>query len=141
MKILIGILLIVHGLIVAAQSSGSFKPPSGGIQNPAWVSWWPTNLGQSWLLSGLGLERMPLTTLILLLNLAGGVALVAAGLGVLGVLVPSAWVGPLAIGGAAISLIMLTIYLHPIYALGIGANIGILVTLLWTNWSSRLLGL
>jgi hypothetical protein len=49
MKILIAVLLIVHGLIVAGQSSGSFNPV-GGVKNPAWLSWWPANLGQSWLL-------------------------------------------------------------------------------------------
>jgi hypothetical protein len=134
MKLLIGVLLIIHGLIVTAQSSGSFKPPTGGLQNPAWVGWWPTNLGQSWLLTGLGLERMPFTTVILLLNLVGGIALVAAGLGVLGIIVPTSWWAPLAIAGAALSLFQLVIYLHPLYALGFGANIAILLTLLWTKW-------
>lgn len=141
MKILIGVLFILHGLIVAAQSSGSFKPPSGGIQNPAWVKRWPTNLGQSWLLTGIGIERMPFTTLVLLLNLAGGVMLVVAGLGALGIVIPGAWVFPLSIGGAALSLIMLIIYLHPMYALGIAANIAILVAFLWTNLPSSVLGL
>jgi hypothetical protein len=141
MKIMIGVLLILHGMIVAAQSGGSFRPPSEGIPNPGWVTWWPTNLGQSWLLSGLGLQRMPFTTLVLLLNLAGGIALLGAGLGVLGVLVPTGWVVPLTVSGAAFSLIMLAIYLHPLYVLGISANVGILVALFWTNWPSRVLGL
>jgi hypothetical protein len=134
MKLAIGILLIIHGLIVAGQSSGSFKPPTGGLANPAWVGWWPANLGQSWLLASLGLERMPFTTLILLLNLVGGIALVAAGLGVLGMFVPSSWWVPLAIAGATLSLSMLVIYLHPLYAIGIGANLAILIGLLWARW-------
>ena len=58
MKILIAILLIVHGLIVSSQSSGSFTPV-GGVRNPGWLNWWPANLGQSWLLSGLGVEQSP----------------------------------------------------------------------------------
>jgi hypothetical protein len=134
MKLVISVLLIIHGLIVAGQSSGSFKPPTGGLLNPAWVGWWPTNLGQSWLLASLGLERMLFTTLILLLNLAGGIALVVAGLGVLGILVPSSWGATLAITGAAISLSMLVIYLHPLYAIGIGVNLAILIALLWAHW-------
>jgi len=44
MKILIAVLLIVHGLIVASQSSGSFNP-AGGLKNPSWLSWWPAHLG------------------------------------------------------------------------------------------------
>jgi hypothetical protein len=136
MKILIAALLILHGLIVAAQSSGGFKPPTGGLPNPAWVAWWPTNLGQSWLLSTFGLERMPFTTLVSLINLAGGLALIGAGLGVLGLLIPASWWGSLAVGGAALSLFMLAVYLHPFYVVGIGANIALLVALLWLRWPS-----
>ena len=51
---------IIHGLITAAQSGGSFgSTAASGTQNPSWVSWWPTNLGQSWLLAWLGLEKAP----------------------------------------------------------------------------------
>lgn len=134
MKLLIGALLIIHGLIVCGQSSGIFKPPTGGLQNPSWVSWWPTNLGQSWLLSSLGLERMPFTTVIFLLNLAGGIALLAAGLGVLGFLVPTGWWTTLAIAGAALSLFQLVIYLHPLTIIGMGTNVAILIALLWAKW-------
>jgi hypothetical protein len=77
---------------------------------------------------------MPFTTLILLLNLVGGIALVAAGLGFLGMPVPSSWWAPLAIAGAMLSLSMLFIYLHPLYAIGIAANLAILIVLLWTRW-------
>jgi hypothetical protein len=37
MRILISILLILHGLITATQSSGSFNP-TGGVANPKWIS-------------------------------------------------------------------------------------------------------
>lgn len=133
MNFVIGVLLVIHGVIVASQSSGSFAPPRGGVPNPSWVSWWPTNLGQSWLLSSVGLERMPFTTLVLLLNLAGGIALVAAGLSILGIIIPTGWWQTLAVTGAAISLFMLGIYLHPLYAVGIGTDIAILVALLWAQ--------
>ena len=90
MKILIAVLLIVHGLIVTAQSSGSFKPVTGpiGVENPSWVSWWPTQLGQSWLLSYLGLEKSPIVVIGGVLWLISGIALVAAGLGVIGFFIP-----------------------------------------------------
>jgi hypothetical protein len=136
MRLLIGVLLIVHGLIVAAQSTGSFKPAAGpvGLENPASVSWWPTRLGQSWLLSGIGLERSPLVGVGGVLWLMGGIALVAAGLGALGLLIPSVWWRDLAVAGAVISLIMLAIYLHPLYTIGIGADVVVLVVLLWAHW-------
>jgi len=87
MKILIAVLLIVHGLIVASQSSGSFNP-AGGLKNPSWLSWWPAHLGQSWLLATLGVERSPLARAGGFLWLVAGIILVAAELGVLGIVVP-----------------------------------------------------
>ena len=51
---------------------------------------------------------MPFNTVILLLNLAGGMALLAAGLGVLGILIPTSWWATLAVAGAAISLFQLS---------------------------------
>lgn len=135
MKLFIAILLILHGLTTAAQSSGSFgSTASSGIQNPSWVSWWPTNLGQSWLLSWLGLEKAPFTWISGVLWLAGGIALAAAGLGVLGFIIPSDWWRTLAIAGGAISLFMLVVYLHPFTIIGTALSIAILVALLWVHW-------
>ena len=134
MKYLIGLLLIVHGFITASQSGGSFSAsPSGGVQNPAWVAWWPVSLGRSWLLSWLGLEKAPLTWVAGLLWLAGGIALVAAGLGVMGFIVPTEWWRVLAISGAAVSLFVLIVYLHPLMILGTLASITVLVALLWAS--------
>jgi hypothetical protein len=122
-------------LITTAQSSGSFgSTASSGIQNPSWVSWWPTNLGQSWLLSWLGLEKAPFTWIGGVLWLAGGIALAAAGLGVLGFIIPSDWWRTLAIAGGAISLFMLVVYLHPFTIIGTALSIAILVALLWVHW-------
>jgi hypothetical protein len=133
MKILIAVLLIVHGLIVACQSSGSFKP-IGGLKNPSWLNWWPANLGQSWLLSVLGIEQSFVARAGGVLWLVAGVALVAAGLGILGFIFPSIWWRTLALAGAVISLIMLAIYLHPFYGIGIGASVVILAALMVDQW-------
>ncbi|HSL45399.1 MAG TPA: hypothetical protein VK897_18340 [Anaerolineales bacterium] len=136
MKLLISALLIIHGLIVAAQSSGSFGStiPSE-LQNPSFVSWWPINMGRSWLFSWLGLERT-LTVYRIggLLWLVGGIALVAAGLGVLGFIIPADWWRGLAIGGAAVSLFMLALYFHPIMIVGTAASLAVLIALLWLQW-------
>jgi hypothetical protein len=133
LRFLIGGMLIVHGLIVAGQSASAFGA-GNPIANPSWLKWWPTAFGQSWLLAGLGLEKTIAAWLAGLLWLIGGVALVGAGLGVFGVLVPEGWWRMLAIGGAGMSLLMLLFYLHPFYGIGIGASAAILLALLWADW-------
>ena len=136
MKLLISVLLILHGLIVAGQSAGSFGPTiPTELQNPSFVSWWPINMGRSWLFSLLGLEKTIIVYRISgLLWLVGGIALVAAGLGVLGFVVPADWWRNLAIGGAAISLFMLAVYFHPITIIGTASSLAVLVALLWLRW-------
>jgi len=136
MKLLISALLIIHGLIVAGQATGSFGSaiPSE-VQNPSFVSWWPINMGRSWLLSWLGLERaLAVYRVGGLLWLAGGITLVAAGLGVLGFIVPADWWRGLAIIGAVISLFMLAVYFHPITIIGTVSSLAVLIALLWAKW-------
>lgn len=135
MRILIGVLLILHGLITAFQAGGSFNP-KGGVPNPKWISWWAIPLGQSWLLSRLGLEKSLVGTLAGLLWLISGVALIAAAFGLFGFIIPSTCWRALAGIGAAISLLLFIFYVHPLYAIGIGANIAILLILLWAKWPS-----
>lgn len=133
MKIFFGILLIVHGLIVAAQSSGSFKPVEGP-PNPGWLTWWPVNLGQSWLFGPMGVVNNPFIRAGGILWLIAGLALMAAGLAVLGIVVPVQWWRGLAMAGAIISLVMLGLYLHPLFGIGIGASALILAALLIKPW-------
>lgn len=136
MKILIGILLILHGLIVVGQSAGSFGSTlPNEIQNPAFVSWWPVNMGRSWLFSWLGLEKTLATYRIGgVIWLVGGIVLVAAGLGLLGLIIPTDWWRDLAVAGGAISLFMLVIYLHPLMIIGTASSLAVIVSLLWTKW-------
>ncbi|HEX7556263.1 MAG TPA: hypothetical protein VF338_06535, partial [Leptolinea sp.] len=122
-----------HGMIVASQSSSNFTP-APGVVNPAWLNWWPANLGQSWLLIPSGAEQSPLARMGGILWLAAGILLVAAGLAVLGIVIPAAWWRSLALAGAVISLLMLIIYLHPFFGIGIGASIVLLAALLIKQW-------
>lgn len=126
MNSLIGLVLIGHGLIVAGQAL-----PGTWIQNPAWLWWWATALGQSWLLHTLRLERAPWMWLAAGAWLVGGVLLVAAGLAVLGVVVPRELGRSLAIAGAVVSLAMLLAYWHPFTTLGLVLSAGILIALGW----------
>lgn len=134
MQTIVAILLIVHGLITAAQSGGSFSP-SGGMTNPAWLGWWPTGLGQSWVWSGLGLEHSLLARAGGILWLGAGAALAAAGLALLGVLVPAGIWRTLALVGGGLSLLMLLVYLHPFYAIGILSSVALVIALLSARWT------
>jgi hypothetical protein len=136
MKILLSVLLIAHGLIVAAQGGGSFGAgiPSD-IQNPSFVSWWPVNMGRSWVFTWLGLDQVPAVyRLGGILWLVGGIALVVAGLGLLGFIVPTDWWRSLAVTGGAVSLFMLAIYLHPLMIVGTASSLAVLISLLWAKW-------
>jgi hypothetical protein len=53
-----------------------------------------------------------------------------SGPGVIGFVVPAIWWRSLAVTGAVLSLVMLAIYLHPFYGIGIGACIVLLAALL-----------
>ena len=135
MKILISVLLVLHGLIVAGQSAGSFGAMiPNEVQNPSFISWFPINMGRSWLLSLFGLQNsFPAYRLSGILWLIGGLILVAAGLGMFGILVPVIWWRSLAIAGAAISLFMLLLYFHPLMIIGTASSVAVLVTLGWLH--------
>jgi len=121
--------LIVHGLITTAIALGSFRLGEP-ILNPSWLGWWPTNLGESWLVSGLRLPDTLFSPLFALGWLAGGLLLIASGLALFDILLPQELWRQLAILGSAISLVMLVLYLHPLYVLGITLSAGILIALL-----------
>ncbi len=133
MKILIALLLIAHGLITAGFSMGCFKP-GAPVANPAWLRSWPTAMGQSWLLAKLGWSYSPVTILCGILFLASGAALVGAGLGLLGVAIPSALVPMLALVGAGLCFFMLVLYLHPFYLIGIIASVATVGFALLVHW-------
>lgn len=132
MKIILAFLMIAHGLIVAAQAGGSFRPV-GGVANPAWLNWWPSGLGQSWLLAGI--EHSLPVRLGGVVWLAAGLALVAAGLGLLDILVPFGRWRSLALAGSFLSLAMLLVYLHPFYLIGLASSAALLAALAWKGWT------
>lgn len=133
MRIIVVILLLIHGLITCAQVQTGFKP-SGDVANPSWLGWWPVNLGQSWLFRQLGLEKPIVGSIVGILWISAGVCLIAAAFGLLGFIIPTNLWRPLAGIGATISLVMILFYAHPFYVIGIGANIAVLLVLLWARW-------
>ena len=133
LKYLIAVILMGHGLIVGAQSLGNVGGSSQS-PNPAWLSWWPTTLGRSWFLTTLKLEGTFIDKVFGLFWLASGLCIVAAALGVLGFIIPNTLWRTLAIYGASGSLILLLLYLHPFFIVGILVDVAILVALLWAKW-------
>lgn len=140
-KYLIAAILLGHGLIVGAQSLGSFGRGSSQPANPSWLNWWPITLGDSWFLSAIKIESALIEKLFGLFWLASGICIIAAALGVLGFLIPNTLWRTLAIFGASGSLIMLLLYLHPFFIVGILVDVVILIALLWAKWPpSALIG-
>lgn len=135
MKLLLSVLLIVHGLIVAAQSAGSFgEAIPNEVPNPSFVSWYPFNMGRSWLLSSLGLENSITAYRISgLIWLVGGLILFAAGLSLVGILVPVTLWRALAITGAVTSLVALLLFFHPLMLIGTASSLAVLITLGWLH--------
>jgi hypothetical protein len=134
MKYLIAVIILGHGLIVAAQSGSNFGSGKSQLANPAWLSWWPTTLGHSWFLAAFKLEGTILDKVIGLLWLVTGVCIVAAALGILGFIIPRELWRPLAICGASGSFILLLLYLHPFFIIGILMDVAIMSALLWAKW-------
>jgi hypothetical protein len=139
-RIVIVLLLLVHGLISGAIGFGSFgSTTSVGLANPSWLNWWPTKMGQSWLLTRLGIENWIVFWLIGLLWLVAMICFVAAGLGLLGIVVPHDWWRGLAIAGAVVELLVLVLFFHPLYVPVTFINAGIIVALYWARWPSEVL--
>ena len=111
LKYLLAVILIGHGLIVAAQSGGSFGGGKSPVLNPSWLSWWPTTLGRSWFLAVFKLDGTLVDKVFGLLWLAAGLCIVAAALGMLGFIIPKELWRTLAITGASASLVMLVLWL------------------------------
>lgn len=140
MRIFVVILLFIHGMITLAQAQSGFRP-SDGVVNPSWLGWWPINLGQSWLFKYFDVPKPIIGTLIGILWITAGVCLIAAALGLFGLIIPTNLWRLFAGIGAILSLVIFTFYAHPFYAIGIGANIAILLVLLWAKWPTpELLG-
>lgn len=125
----LGGFLVVHGLITTMIGVVAVtKPDAPALTLPAWFSWWPGPFGRSWLLDALNLGSGA-AVLGGLVWLVAGAALVAAGLGWLGVPgVRDQW-QTLAFVGATVGLLALALYFHPIYVIAVAINVAIVVFL------------
>lgn len=133
-RVLIGVVLVVHGLITLAQAPGAF---GRGLANPAWMSW-PTPLGRSWLLKIVGGEGTVASWLAASLWVIGGLGFLGASVGIFA---HQEWWRALTVIGALASLLVLLVYFHPMFVPVVVLNLGILTALVWFRWpSSDLVG-
>lgn len=126
-QVLVAGSLVVHGLITTMIGFGGVtKPDAPAMTLPAWFGWWPGPFGRSWLIDamhlGSGVSMMGNA-----LWLVAGLALLAAGLGWLGVPALSGVWQPLALGGAALGLVALALFFHPFYLVAVLINVAIVV--------------
>jgi hypothetical protein len=125
--VLVAGFVVAHGLITTMIGFGGVtKPDAPAMALPAWFGWWPGPFGRSWLIDALHLgsgAAMAGNALWLI----AGLALLAAGLGWLGVSALSSVWQPLAICGAAVGLVALALFFHPIYLVAVLINVAIVV--------------
>jgi hypothetical protein len=128
--VVVGGFLVLHGLITTMTGfSGVTKPDAPPLSLPSWFSWWPGPFGRSWLFDALHLGAGA-AMVGGLIWLAAGVALIAGGLGWLGVPLLQDMRHALLVGGAGLGLVALVLYFHPIYVIAVAINLAI-VALLW----------
>ena len=128
--VVVGIVLVAHGLITTMIGFGSMSnPTSAAMPTPSWLGWWPGTLGRSWAFDALNLGSGP-ALIGGLLWLAAGLALVGAGLGWLGVAVVGDQWQMLALVGAVLGLAALALYFHPFYIVAIVIDV-LIVASVW----------
>ena len=132
--LVVGGFLVVHGLITTMIGwGGATSPNSPAVALPAWLSWWPTPFGRSWLVDALNLGAGG-AVVGGLIWLVAGLALLGAGLGFLGVPPLREHWTFLGLVGGVIGLVALALYFHPIYLGAVLIDV-VLVALVWGRLS------
>ncbi len=118
-----------------------YPPVHGGYeptpQTPGMLSWWKGKYGSSWLLSALHVPHAASRAIGAVLWVGPMAGLVAAGLAVLGIIVPTDWWETLAVASAAGSLLLAVLFWHPWQWISALVDLAILVILLRTDWGSH----
>jgi len=126
-QVVVAGLVVAHGLITTTIGLGGVtRPDAPAMALPAWFGWWPGPFGRSWLIDamhlGPGASRIGNG-----LWLVAGLALVAAGLGWLGVPALAGVWQQLVLGGAIVGLVALALFFHPFYLVAVLVNVAIVM--------------
>lgn len=130
MKILFGLLMIVHGLVHAGLTPAPI--PNDSESKPGAFF---TASSRSWLLPQLGLNAPAVRWIGIVLVALSTLGFVLAGLGVLGVPGLTLVWRTLAIGSSCLSLLLLILFWHPWIIVGALIDVVILYTLVWMKWT------
>ena len=130
---LVAAILVGHGLITSMIGFGAVTSPNApAIALPSWFAWWPGPFGRSWLFDALSLGAGA-QIVGGLVWLIAGLLIIAGGLGWFGLGLFEGSRVTLLVAGAALSLVAMTLYFHPIYIVAAGISVAI-VFLLWGDF-------
>ena len=129
LKIALGILFILHGLVHVALAAA---PDPGDDETKPGAFF--TAVDRSWLLLQLGLSAAAIRWTGLILVALSTVGFVLAGLGILGLPGLSAIWRSAAVVSSCLSLLLLIIFWHPWLIVGVLIDVSILFALLWAQW-------
>lgn len=133
MKLLLGVVLLAHGLVHAFY----FTPPpprtAGGPE-------WPFEMQRSWLVTSAGLDPAVARAAGTALIFVTVALLVLAALATVGWGVPTAWWPIAALAGALASAGVLLVFFHPWIVLGLVIDLAIAWAVLVAGWRPAVIG-
>ncbi|HET9540115.1 MAG TPA: hypothetical protein VFQ46_05910 [Candidatus Limnocylindria bacterium] len=121
------LLLVGHALVHLAYVTPAPPHAEGAPE-------WPFAVGESWPVTHLGVSADVVRPVAYLLVTVVLVALVGAGLAIIGLVVPSAWWHALVVTGAGASLLLLTMCFHPWLVIGVAIDVVLLYLVLVNGW-------
>ena len=120
-RMLIALFLLAHG----AMHAGVWATP--------WTEGMPFDPGHSWLLDAFGLGDSAARPLSIGLAMVAMLGFMGAGVGLF---VQQDWWRPLAVGAAAVSLVLIALCFHAWLSGAVLLNAGIVLALVWAHWPS-----
>ena len=115
LKVLLGLLLVVHGLIHLVYFAPANDPK------------FPMTAGKSWLVTSRGLPIEAVRRLVAVLAVTAAVAFCLLALSYFGLLVPTNWFTPLAVVAALASLLLIAVTWNVQFMVGVAIDVAVLV--------------
>jgi hypothetical protein len=130
---LVAAILVGHGFITSMIGFGALTSPNAPpMALPSWFAWWPGPFGRSWAFDALSLGAGA-QMVGGFVWLVAGLLIIAGGVGWFGFSLFEGSRVTMLVAGAALSLVALALYFHPIYIAAVVINVAI-VFLLWGDF-------